>query len=210
MARCCVLTPHAGVPVEDTGDLSDCERIAVSLLGKSVLKTRAGRATKGDFLPLLEDHAVHKGGRAIPRKLWLISVLPNLALCGTQPRRAVLSEELRVKNPELRRRIGFTSRRGADSLALAERVITAVEDKHQPIAAYFASDCGARFMRRDSDMAVRVMQRVLAETGRCPLPVHDSFLVADLDQEVLARVMRGVAAEEGLPLRLKDSTGHPR
>ena len=65
-------------------------------------------------------------------------------------------------------------------------------------------------MRRDSDMAVRVMQRVLAETGRCPLPVHDSFLVADLDQEVLVRVMREVAAEEGLPLCLKDSTGHPR
>jgi hypothetical protein len=136
----------------------------------------------------------------------------NILLNAVKREKAVaaLSEELRIKNPELRRRIGFTSRLGADSLALAERVITAVEDKHQPIAAYFASDCGARFMRRDSDMAVRVMQRVLAETGRCPLPVHDSFLVADLDQEVLARVMREVAAEEGLPLCLKDSTGHPR
>ena len=89
----------------------------------------------------------------------------------------------------------------------AKKVIAAIEDKHHPIAAYFGSDCGAAFMRRDSDMAVRVMMRVLEETGRCPLPVHDSFLVAGLDQEVLVSVMRQVAAEEGLSLCLKASSG---
>lgn len=123
---------------------------------------------------------------------------------------AALSEELRVENFDLWKVSGLTSRRGALCRALAESVVAAVGDKHHPIAAYFASDCGARFMRRDSDMAVRVMQRVLAETGRCPLPVHDSFLVADLDREVLVRVMHEVAAEEGLPLRLKDSYAVPR
>ena len=62
-------------------------------------------------------------------------------------------------------------------------VVAAVEEKHQPIAEQFGSDCGAAFMQRDSEMAVQVMLRVLEETGRVPLPVHDSFLVPDLDQE---------------------------
>jgi hypothetical protein len=57
------------------------------------------------------------------------------------------------------------------------------------------------------DMAVRVMLRMIARTGRCPMPVHDSFLLADIDQEVLASTMLEVASEEGLALCLKTSGG---
>ena len=56
-------------------------------------------------------------------------------------------------------------------------------------------------------MAVRVMLRMIERTGRCPLPVHDSFLVADIDQEALAFTMQEVAMEEGLVLCLKVSRG---
>ena len=35
---------------------------------------------------------------------------------------------------------------------------------------HFNSDCGARFQRMDSDMAIEVMTRMIQQTGRCPLP----------------------------------------
>ena len=56
-------------------------------------------------------------------------------------------------------------------------------------------------------MAVRVMLRMIERTGRCPMPIHDSFLVAEIDQEALALTMQEVASEEGLDLRLKVSRG---
>lgn len=133
----------------------------------------------------------------------------NVLLNATARHKAVaaLSEELHRKNHDLWRRSGLATRLRRDCRPFAERVVAAVGDKHHPIAAYFGSDCGARFMRRDSEMAVQVMLRVLEATGRCPLPMHDSFLVADLNHEVLVQVMQEVAAEEGLPLCLKDSGG---
>lgn len=81
--------------------------------------------------------------------------------------------------------------------ALAIGVVEAIEDKHQAIQASFGSDCGAAFQRRDSEMAVPLGDgRVLERTGRCPLPMHDSLLIApDLDAEVLHQVMHEVASE---------------
>ncbi len=133
----------------------------------------------------------------------------NVMLNATARHKAVaaLSEELHHKDYELWQHSGLSTRLREECRPFAEKVVTTIEEKHHPITAYFGSDCGAAFMRRDSGMAVQVMTRVLAETGRCPLPIHDSFLVADLDQEVLVRVMQQVAAEEGLLLCLKVSGG---
>jgi hypothetical protein len=38
-------------------------------------------------------------------------------------------------------------------------------------------------------MAMEVMTRMIQRTGRCPLPIHDSFLVADIDAESLKETM---------------------
>ncbi|HPX36505.1 MAG TPA: hypothetical protein PLH92_09485 [Mycobacterium sp.] len=133
----------------------------------------------------------------------------NILLNAQSRHRAVsaLTQRLAVKDYDLWRYSRLATRSMGQCYRLADAVIAAIEDKHQPIAEFFGSDQGARFQRRDSDMALRVMERVFAETGRCPLVVHDSFLVADIDQGVLVRVMQQVAVEEGLALCLKDSEG---
>lgn len=60
--------------------------------------------------------------------------------------------------------------------------------------------------RQDSDMAIEVMTRMISQTGRCPLPVHDSFLVPQMDADILSQTMMEVAGEFGLEVKLK-STG---
>lgn len=133
----------------------------------------------------------------------------NVLLNATTRKHAVaaLVEDLHHGDYELWQHSGLTTRHRSECIPYAEKVITAIEEKHRPIAEYFGSDRGAAFMRRDSDMAVRVMLRMIERTGRCPLPVHDSFLVADIDQEALDSTMREVAIEEGLVLCLKVSGG---
>ncbi len=133
----------------------------------------------------------------------------NVLLNATKRNKAVaaLVADLHHKDEELWEHSGLTTRLRSACFLYAEKVVAAIEDKHRPIAEYFGSDCGARFQRRDSDMAVRVMLRMIERTGRCPLPVHDSFLVADIDQEALAFTMQEVAMEEGLVLCLKVSRG---
>ena len=86
-----------------------------------------------------------------------------------------------------------------------KKLVEAIEHKHRRIEDYFNSDCGARFQRLDSDMAMEVMTRMIQRTGRCPLPIHDSFLVADIDTEPLKETMTQVAGEHGLVLNLKES-----
>jgi hypothetical protein len=54
-------------------------------------------------------------------------------------------------------------------------------------------------------MAIEVLTGMLDRTGRCPLPVHDSFLVAETDADTLSRTMTEVASEHGLQLGLKES-----
>ncbi|HRD10804.1 MAG TPA: hypothetical protein PLI79_02975 [Mycobacterium sp.] len=86
---------------------------------------------------------------------------------------------------------------------LAERVMAAIKQRHWRIENHFGSDCGARFQRRDSDMAMQVMLKMIRRTGRCPLPVHDSFLVADIDSDALVDTMREVAHDHKLRPTLK-------
>jgi hypothetical protein len=89
--------------------------------------------------------------------------------------------------------------------ALAKRVVAAIHHKHHRIKSHFGSDCGARFQRQDSDMAIEVMTRMIRRSGRCPLPIHDSFLVAEIDANILSQTMIEVAREYGLRLDLKES-----
>jgi hypothetical protein len=84
-------------------------------------------------------------------------------------------------------------------------LLEAIEHKHRRIEDYFSSDCGARFQRLDSDMAMEVMTWMIQRTGRCPLPIHDSFLVADIDTESLRQTMKEVARQHGLVLKIKES-----
>src|SRR5829696_32826 len=57
---------------------------------------------------------------------------------------------------------------------------------------------------------MQVMLRMIRRTGRCPLPLHDSFLVPDIDAKPLADTMREVAHEYGLHPALKVlRQGHP-
>ena len=86
-----------------------------------------------------------------------------------------------------------------------KNLLEAIEHKHRQIEDFFNSDCGARFQRLDSDMAMEVMTRMIQRTGRCPLPIHDSFLVADIDTESLCQTMKEVATQHGLMLKIKES-----
>ena len=133
----------------------------------------------------------------------------NVLLNAPKRNKAVsaLVADLHHKDDELWEHSGLTTRLRSACFLYAEKVVAAIEDKHRPIAEYFGSDRGAAFMRRDSDMAVQVMLRMIERTGRCPLPVHDSFLVADIDQEALDLTMREVAVEGGLVLCRKVSRG---
>jgi hypothetical protein len=54
-------------------------------------------------------------------------------------------------------------------------------------------------------MAMEVMTQMIQRSGRCPLPIHDSFLVADIDTESLRQTMKEVARLHGLRLKVKES-----
>jgi len=87
----------------------------------------------------------------------------------------------------------------------AQAAIEAFQAKHPGINEYFFSDTGATLMRMDSDMTVAIMKWVLAATARCPLPVHDSYLVPVCDYHELDKAMREVSAEFFLNSSLKVS-----
>jgi hypothetical protein len=97
-------------------------------------------------------------------------------------------------------------RRGQDCSGLhsyTARMMRAIRKRHHKIREFFNSDCGARFQRLDSDMAVEVLLAMIELTGRCPLPMHDSFIVAKIDEGLLRHVMNQVAQRRGLRLKLK-------
>lgn len=157
----------------------------------------------GRRLPLGDQYAIHGFDRG------LVKVAVNTLFNAATTRKGMLAvtEEL-LNNSKLRAASGINSTDRTPCSALAEAVVTAVERKHSGIKDYFGSDCGASFQRKDSDMAIEVLTRMLDSTGRCPLPVHDSFLVAESDADILGRTMIEVASEHGVRVHLKDSR-HP-
>ena len=87
--------------------------------------------------------------------------------------------------------------------AQAKAAIKAFRGRHPGIKDFFWSDAGARLMRMDSDISVEIMKRVLTATGRCPLPMHDSYLVPVCDIPALSAAMAEVSAEYSVKSSLK-------
>ncbi|MDT5288548.1 MAG: hypothetical protein QOF88_3437 [Mycobacterium sp.] len=139
----------------------------------------------------------------------LVKVAVNTLFNAPTTNSAILAiaNDLRY-NPDLRAVNNMESADPGPCRALAKRVVVAIHQKHRRIKSYFGSDCGALFQRQDSDMAMEVMTRMIQRTGRCPLPVHDSFLVPEIDADILSQTMIEVAREYGLELELKDSRGN--
>ena len=55
-------------------------------------------------------------------------------------------------------------------------------------------------------MTLQILQTMIDKTGVCALGIHDSFIMPDIYEDVLADVMRLIAAEHKLPdIKLKTS-----
>lgn len=81
---------------------------------------------------------------------------------------------------------------------VAAQVISDVKKAHPAITKAFHSDAGAGLMKRDSDMAEKVMLRLL-DRGILALAIHDSFIVQQSKAGDLQEVMMAVANDHGLP-----------
>jgi hypothetical protein len=64
-----------------------------------------------------------------------------------------------------------------DPYATAQKLLRAAKARHPDIAWALASDAGVRLMRKDSELAERVMLESVRAIGIAPLAVHDSFIV---------------------------------
>jgi hypothetical protein len=164
------------------------------------LHIRMAYSEAGKRIPHGDQYTIDGYDRA------LVKVAVNTLFNASTTNSAILAitEELRY-NPDLAEANCIESSHRSPCRALAKRVVAAIHRKHRRIKSYFGSDCGARFQRQDSDMAVEVMTRMIRRTRRCPLPIHDSFLVPEIDADILSQTMIEVAREYGLRLNLKDS-----
>ena len=168
---------------------------------------------EADYTSLHITMAYREARRKLPRgDLYYIEGFPrplvklavNVLLNATTRHKGVLavSEKLwRSRDLRVACRIPPAGR--TECRRLADRVVETIHKKHHRIHRHFGSDSGARFQRRDSDMAIQVMLEVTKRTGRCPLPIHDSFLVAETDAQILMEVMWEVARRQGLRPSLK-------
>jgi hypothetical protein len=166
------------------------------------LHIRMAYSEAGERIPHGDQYAMDGFDRA------LVKMAVNTLFNAPTRNSAILAitEELRCV-PALRAVNDIESSNRSLCRALAERVVAAIHHKHHRIKSHFGSDCGAGFQRQDSDMAIEVMTRMIQRTGRCPLPIHDSFLVPEIDADILSQTMIEVARGYGLELDLKDSRG---
>src|SRR5262245_675116 len=65
----------------------------------------------------------------------------------------------------------------SDPYATAQKLVRAAKARHPDIAWALASDAGVRLMRKDSELAERIMFETMRAIGIVPLAVHDSFIV---------------------------------
>ena len=66
---------------------------------------------------------------------------------------------------------------GLERQVEAARLLQALEDHHQPIAAAFYTGAGLTLQRCDSDLMMAILSQCLSE-GIVALPVHDSLIVS--------------------------------
>lgn len=195
------------MPAESRGDLRllvEGDLHPVVELDFSAFHITMAYQEAGETLPLGDPYAIPGLARPVVKKA--VNIMFNAA--SENEAILAITDNLR-DDASLRAAAGFVSRDRRTLRPFVKTLVKAVEQKHYKIAGYFNSDCGARFMRRDSDMAMQIMMRVIAQTGRCPLPVHDSFLVADIDEQRLYRTMKEVAGECGLDIAIKKKDSQP-
>jgi hypothetical protein len=66
---------------------------------------------------------------------------------------------------------------GESRFKTADRLLKAAKAKHRDIAWAIASDAGVRLMRKDSELAQRIMFETVPAIGMVQLAVYDSFIV---------------------------------
>jgi hypothetical protein len=87
----------------------------------------------------------------------------------------------------------------SDPFATADRLIRTAKAKHSDIAWAIASDAGVRLMRRDSELAERIMLETVHAIGIVPLAVHDSFLVPTSQEAKLMETMEKALSCKNTP-----------
>lgn len=135
----------------------------------------------------------------------LVKLALNILFNAKTRKSAKLALLGELRADDSREKVGRGSQAFDTDLEFVDRVLDAVVRKHPGLRTAFGSDLGARLQRIDSDMAMTVLTRMIERTGRCPIPIHDSFVVPEPDVFVLRRTMREVAHERGLRLKLRES-----
>ena len=69
-----------------------------------------------------------------------------------------------------------------------QHIIDQLKNKHHPIKEFFASGVGPELQRIDSDIAERILVRLMDHDIPC-IPVHDSFIVGRDQGDTLNQVM---------------------
>jgi hypothetical protein len=90
-----------------------------------------------------------------------------------------------------------------------ETLVKSIKRKHYRIKDYFGTGVGAQLMRTDSDIAVRILLSMIEQTGRCPLVIHDSFLVPACDADRLDDLMVTALASTGRSPRRNTYQSNP-
>jgi hypothetical protein len=89
-----------------------------------------------------------------------------------------------------------------DRFATADRLIRAAKARHKPIAWALASDAGVRLMRKDSELAERIMLEIVRAIGIVPLAVHDSFIVPATHEGALRETMEAAISCDNSPPKI--------
>lgn len=161
----------------DDGEVSPTVELDYASLHMNLLYRRAGKRCPDRDLYAIEGYT-----RSLVKVATLISINADGNEVGAVAQLLSEDEDVALDN-------GFDYRCPAALRAAAERLVAAIKRKHYRVREYFGSGAGAELMKVDSDMAVAIMLSMIEKTGRCPLVVHDSFLVPEVDADVLQAVM---------------------
>ncbi|MGO4445067.1 hypothetical protein AB4Z42_17080 [Mycobacterium sp. 2YAF39] len=164
----------------------------------------------GDVVPMVEEDfdSLHmrlvyqRAGRSMPtgdlyevdgfsRKLAKKATLVSLNADGTEVNAIT---HILEKDEELADENGLCKLPKWEIKAAVERLIAAIKRKHYRVREFFGTGVGAQLMRIDSDIAVKIMLTMIEKTGRCPLVVHDSFIVPVSDAPLLRSLMADALA----------------
>ncbi|GAA2810085.1 hypothetical protein [Mycolicibacterium pallens] len=161
----------------DDGTVSPMVELDFDSLHMRLIYHQAGkRQPDGDL------YAIQGYSRRLVKRATLIAINADGTEIGAIAKELEDDEELALDN-------GLHHRSPTALRATASQLVAAIRRKHYRVKEFFGTGCGAELMKADSDMAVRIMLTMIEKTGRCPLVVHDSFLVPQCDAEHLKEVM---------------------